>query len=171
MKKKHKIWAQDAFHVPSSRNKIASEKTWEYILNIYFGSFKIVVVQIPRTFVSEIPNFCNKVPGNSLVCLTFGRPTPERALADLTLFSKQPQLAPKDADALTERLQSFVLGEMDSFLDVPLDLEHLTDFGRQVIHHCRLIPRGKTLTYAKLAEKALSELKIVINGAVPLIRF
>lgn len=52
------------------------------------------------------------------------------------------------------RLQAYAEGRQIDFSDVLLAQNYLTDFGKQVIQHCRNIPYGQTLTYGELAEKA-----------------
>ena len=49
---------------------------------------------------------------------------------------------------------AWTVGAVDSFLDVPLDLNHFTPFRRRVYEACRRIPYGRTMTYAELAKKA-----------------
>ena len=53
-------------------------------------------------------------------------------------------------------LQAFADGKSDDFLDVELDLDHLTTFARRVIGQCRKIKFGSVLTYGQLASKAKS---------------
>lgn len=52
---------------------------------------------------------------------------------------------------LVARLRHLAEGEPDLFLDVPLDLEHLTPFGRRVVAECRRIPWGRTRSYGDVA--------------------
>jgi methylated-DNA-[protein]-cysteine S-methyltransferase len=55
---------------------------------------------------------------------------------------------------LVQRLSAYAEGRADTFLDVSLDLSHLTDFQREVVTLCRHIGYGKTLSYAELAARA-----------------
>ncbi len=57
---------------------------------------------------------------------------------------------------IIKRLQAFADGKRDDFLDVELDLDHLTTFARRVIGQCRKIKFGSVLTYGQLASKAKS---------------
>lgn len=53
--------------------------------------------------------------------------------------------------ALIERLTNFAAGKRVDFLDVRIDLAHLTPFRRRVVKHCRAIPYGQTRSYGELA--------------------
>lgn len=55
---------------------------------------------------------------------------------------------------LIERLQDFTAGRPVDFGDVPIALDHLSEFQRKVVRHCRAIPYGRTLSYGALAAKA-----------------
>jgi len=55
---------------------------------------------------------------------------------------------------LVQRLSAYAEGHPDSFLDVALDLSHLTEFQAEVVNICRHIGYGKTLSYAELAARA-----------------
>lgn len=57
-------------------------------------------------------------------------------------------------DALAERLRDYFAGSTDDFLDVELDLDGLTPFGRAVSAALRRIPYGETVTYGELAALA-----------------
>lgn len=89
--------------------------------------------------------------GEQLRALTFGHRNADAALAwldskltaDARLSRWNPQLA--------KRIVAVLDGESDSFSDVVVDLDHLTDFGRRVIRACRRIGWGETRTYGELA--------------------
>lgn len=51
-------------------------------------------------------------------------------------------------------LQDFAAGERVSFSRWTIETSHLTPFQQSVVSHCRRIPRGKTLSYGELAERA-----------------
>jgi methylated-DNA-[protein]-cysteine S-methyltransferase len=55
---------------------------------------------------------------------------------------------------LVQRLQAYAGGQPVDFRDVRIDLEGLSAFQRDVLHQCRQIPYGKTVTYGELAAKA-----------------
>lgn len=57
-------------------------------------------------------------------------------------------------DDLAERLQAYSAGEMDDFLDVEVDSARQSPFAGRVVHHCRRIVPGDTLSYGQLAERA-----------------
>jgi methylated-DNA-[protein]-cysteine S-methyltransferase len=53
-----------------------------------------------------------------------------------------------------QRLTHYASGKPDSLRDIPIDWSGMTAFQRHVLGACRRIPRGKTLTYAQLAQRA-----------------
>lgn len=59
-------------------------------------------------------------------------------------------------EELIERLQDYASGRPVGFDEFQVDTCAMTDFGRRVIHACRKIPYGRTLTYGELATRALS---------------
>jgi len=92
--------------------------------------------------------------GTVLKQLTFGRATPEEALSALP-SNLTHSVAVRDwYPRLVRRLQAYAAGEPEDFVDVAVDPGPRTPFQRRVIACCRSIPRGKTLTYGKLAAKA-----------------
>ena len=52
---------------------------------------------------------------------------------------------------LADRMQAVFAGAPDSFEDVALDLDGLTDFQRAVVEALRRVPRGEVVTYGELA--------------------
>jgi methylated-DNA-[protein]-cysteine S-methyltransferase len=58
------------------------------------------------------------------------------------------------ATELAERLAEFAGGQAVEFADVPIDVAHLTAFGRRVVAACRRIPWGQTRSYGHLARQA-----------------
>jgi methylated-DNA-[protein]-cysteine S-methyltransferase len=57
-------------------------------------------------------------------------------------------------EPLIRRLQAYATGSRVEFTDVQIDLEPLGPFPKRVIHQCRQIPYGQTLSYGQLAAKA-----------------
>jgi methylated-DNA-[protein]-cysteine S-methyltransferase len=57
-------------------------------------------------------------------------------------------------DELVERLQGYFAGDDISFDDVPVDLEHETQFLESCARALREIPRGEVVTYGELAALA-----------------
>jgi methylated-DNA-[protein]-cysteine S-methyltransferase len=55
---------------------------------------------------------------------------------------------------LREQLVRFAEGEPQTFDEVPLDIEELTPFARQVLGECRKLQWGQVMTYAELAHQA-----------------
>ena len=106
--------------------------------------------------------------------LTWGHSSKTAVSKELGLEPRSFTLAPNDWP-LIARLQAFAEGRPDDFLDIPLDLPPATSFQQQVIHHCRHIPFGQTLTYAQLATAAGSPKaaravgNVMANNPVPLL--
>ena len=93
--------------------------------------------------------------GRCLLELTFGHSSPGIAAKRLTHADSIPAEPDALMGALIRRLQAYARGECgDDFRDVTLDLADKTAFQRAVIHHCRRIPAGETLTYGELAARA-----------------
>jgi methylated-DNA-[protein]-cysteine S-methyltransferase len=92
--------------------------------------------------------------GKTLKGLAFGYSSAERALG--ALGARRASVAERFPwnEALVDRLQAYASGAEDSFLDVEVDLGNATAFHRGVIHACRRIPWGSTLSYGELAAKA-----------------
>jgi methylated-DNA-[protein]-cysteine S-methyltransferase len=88
-----------------------------------------------------------------LLELTFGHPSPQRAVAAVQL--EEGLLTPSEWNpSLVRRLQAFAEGEADDFRDVLIDTSDLTPFQRSAVEHCRRIPYGQTRTYGQLAALA-----------------
>jgi methylated-DNA-[protein]-cysteine S-methyltransferase len=104
--------------------------------------------------------------GGAIVRLTFGHRRCDAALAAIarclppdaepgtvTIFvSAQEGLSP--ARGLVSRLQSFARGRADDFRDLRIDLRGRTPFQRRVLHACRQVGYGQTMSYGELAAKA-----------------
>lgn len=61
---------------------------------------------------------------------------------------------PPPIASAVQRVQQHLQGQLDSLLDLPLDLEELTPFARAVYTRARLTPPGQTTTYTELARLA-----------------
>ncbi len=92
--------------------------------------------------------------GSVLKGLTFAHRSPQAARA--ALARPLTSLASPDTwqRRLVARLQAYASGEEMDFRDVRIDAGLSTDFQRRVVHLCRQIPWGKTLTYGQLAASA-----------------
>lgn len=55
---------------------------------------------------------------------------------------------------LVEKLKKFAAGAKVDFRDVKLNLDHLSEFQREVVKHCRAITYGQTRSYGELADAA-----------------
>lgn len=100
---------------------------------------------------------------NCLLALSFGHATQRAAIKALTRNLKPSSSAAgwieyeciqTEDDPLAEQLVAFAKGEPVEFEDLPVDSNHLTDFGQKVIAACRAIPYGETRTYGQLASQA-----------------
>jgi methylated-DNA-[protein]-cysteine S-methyltransferase len=92
--------------------------------------------------------------GERVQWLTFGHKTESAAKRSLGELARRARRDDVWFGDLVERLQAYARGTRDDFRDVPIDVEHLTEFGARVVERCRQIPPGATLTYGKLAEFA-----------------
>jgi len=93
---------------------------------------------------------CNE----TLKGLTFGYPSADLALRALDARLASAARRSRWNDALVQRLQAYASGAEDSFLDIEVDPGEATGFQRRVIHACRHIPWGSTLSYGELAARA-----------------
>ncbi len=91
-----------------------------------------------------------------MAALALGRLDPQDAMRDLHSSSPHPLREPTEQDhRLLDRLVEVLAeGTNDALLDVELDLTDHTSFRRRVVQACREIPRGETISYGALAERA-----------------
>lgn len=54
---------------------------------------------------------------------------------------------------LAERVKGHLLGQLDTFLDVPLDFSELSQLDAAIYRALRLVPPGQTTTYGALARQ------------------
>jgi methylated-DNA-[protein]-cysteine S-methyltransferase len=96
--------------------------------------------------------------GEELSRISFGHPSAAAAIASLDAddnwTTTQATTVPKWVQSLTERLQSYAAGNVESFDDVALDLSHLSAFQNRVVRFCRRINRGRVRSYGELAAAA-----------------
>jgi len=100
---------------------------------------------------------------DALYGVAFGHSTRRNAenALDRSLRMRRPSRAFTSQDALRHKpgwvkelidgLTRFAEGEPVEFSDVPLALDHLTPFGRQIVTSCRRIGWGRTRSYGELA--------------------
>jgi O-6-methylguanine DNA methyltransferase len=69
-------------------------------------------------------------------------------------IERNPKAANREIRQFAERIQAYADGGADQFLDIPVALDDVTTFQRQVLQQCRRIRYGQTLTYGQLAAKA-----------------
>jgi methylated-DNA-[protein]-cysteine S-methyltransferase len=93
--------------------------------------------------------------GDVVFGLTFGHESPRQALAALPqdLACASVEDGDEYDDSLVLRLKDFAAGEVVDFSEVKIDLSHLTPFQREVVKRCRRIPRGRTISYGRLAAR------------------
>jgi len=94
------------------------------------------------------------VVGGAVQRLTFGHATAAAARRALNLPAKTNAGGACPLPDLARRLQAFAAGKDEPLDDIPVDLGSMTDFRHRVLGQCRRIPRGSTMSYAKLGEKA-----------------
>lgn len=111
-------------------------------------------VAVSAAFPSSLGWMAAVWTGPLLGRLTFGHPTRQQAVEALERYPCAPAARGRFEAELIRRLQTFATGSPDDFLDVRLDLSHVSEFARRVVNHCRHIPFGRTLTYAQLAARA-----------------
>ena len=90
---------------------------------------------------------------NTVIRTTFARSTPVDALNALH-GTGDDHVLDRPSIPLAKRFVELESGVVDDFLDVELDLAHLTRFQRETVAQCRRIPRGKTVSYGELAALA-----------------
>jgi methylated-DNA-[protein]-cysteine S-methyltransferase len=91
---------------------------------------------------------------DGLRALTFGHRGPQQAVAALGLQEDSPEIRRLGADTTDDfarRLRAYAEGKPDDFLDVPIVVAGLTRFRQKVMHECRRIAYGNTITYGELA--------------------
>jgi methylated-DNA-[protein]-cysteine S-methyltransferase len=114
-------------------------------------------------FPSKLGWMAAVVAGATVKRLTFGHGSAAAArravgcvLARTVVMKSSKDAACVQARTLrvVRRLRAFAAGEADALDDIPVDPGPLSDFQRRVLHECRRIPYGHTLSYAELATKA-----------------
>jgi methylated-DNA-[protein]-cysteine S-methyltransferase len=91
---------------------------------------------------------------NVLAQLTFGHPSAQAAVRALDPGLVETSTRGTWNPPLVRRLLAYASGRPADFSNVEIDPGPLTAFQRRVIHHCRQIPYGKTLSYGELAAQA-----------------
>jgi methylated-DNA-[protein]-cysteine S-methyltransferase len=106
-------------------------------------------------FPSELGWIAVVWKGRKIRGLTFGHASPQDAASRLGDCGSDPSEPDAFVEQLVARLQAFAGGrKRDRFLNVALDVAEMTEFQRSVIHHCRRIRAGTTLSYGELAARA-----------------
>ena len=92
---------------------------------------------------------------SALACVQL--PEATEAATRARMARRYPGLAetapPAFAHAALERIQGLLNGQHDDLLDVPLDMEDVPPFHRQVYAVARAIPPGHVLTYGEVARR------------------
>ena len=92
--------------------------------------------------------------GEVLRQLTFGHPSAEAAVRGLDIRVLENAAPGTWNEPLQRRLAAYAAGTPVDFRGVRIELGLVTEFRRRVIHHCRQIPFGETITYGELAAAA-----------------
>lgn len=126
-------------------------------------------------FETEIGCMAAAWQGGKLTRLTFGHDSTDEALEAIDRLGHEGRRLAHAHKTLVARLQAYARGMRDDFRDVPVLLDGLSEFGQQVIRHCREIGYGCTLSYGQLAVKAGSPGAaravgtVMANNRIPLI--
>ncbi|MEM6798585.1 MAG: methylated-DNA--[protein]-cysteine S-methyltransferase [Planctomycetota bacterium] len=98
-------------------------------------------------------------PG-AIVGLVFGRSSAADAKKALTAAlrddgagSETPAGSELSLEPIVGRLKRFADGESIDLSDIPVELSHLTPFGRKIVAACRQLRWGETATYGGLAKR------------------
>jgi methylated-DNA-[protein]-cysteine S-methyltransferase len=92
--------------------------------------------------------------GDVLKQLVFGYRRREAAIGALDASLRQGAREGTWNDALRRQVEAYADGERIEFEDQPVDSGRLSKFHRRVMHHCRRIPYGSTMSYGRLAVRA-----------------
>lgn len=92
--------------------------------------------------------------GRRLTALTFGQASAEAAVAALDIPLTARAQYRRWNDALVRKLHAYARGDQETFSDVAIDPGEYTEFQRKVVHACRRIPWGATVSYGELALRA-----------------
>ena len=88
--------------------------------------------------------------------------SPEATYEKLISYCNDVQLADKNIPAFAQnamnKIQSHLDGNVQDLKDIPVDLDGYPQFHRRVYQALRMVPSGKVVSYAQLAEKAGSPL-------------
>jgi len=77
-----------------------------------------------------------------------------RGLPGASAISCEETLQPTFVNDAIDRLQRFAAGEKVGFSDLPIDLEDIDDFRRDIYAAARRLAHGETVTYGELASLA-----------------
>ena len=86
--------------------------------------------------------------------LTFGHEGAIAAANEVGISHIEEERSSQFAADLAERLQAYATGGYDDFLDVEIDVSHLSPFAVAVVDAARRIPVGETRSYGQLAMAA-----------------
>jgi len=137
-----------------------------------------------HAFSTDLGWFAVRGEGGAVTGVTIGHPDRDSAVAALAVAALpeepggMPQgTADRDADwspALTDALRRYAAGEPVDLATFPVP-EPSTRFARRVVAELRRVPRGETVSYAELAERAGSPRAaravggVMRNNRVPLL--
>lgn len=119
----------------------------------------LLAPSVPDSPIQWIAVLCDH---QAIYRLTFGFPTEHEAEEAIQPWLEEPGVArhplgkplPDGPNQWLKQLERFSRGEQSDLDSLPLDLTHLTDFGREVTQACRAVQWGQTSTYKQLAVAA-----------------
>lgn len=88
---------------------------------------------------------------DTVLLLVIGRPSQTAALRDMAAMLAQEFTLGSWNPTLAQRICRYAEGVVDTFVDIELDLAHLTEFQAKVLRACRDIGYGDTRSYGELA--------------------
>ncbi len=117
-------------------------------MSVHNDSFEIAA------FPSDLGWMALMASARKVMKVVLAHPSAAAAMAALDVSFVQQASGVDSWQWLVERLQDFAAGRPVDFCDVPIDMDHLAPFQRQVVRHCRAIPYGSTRSYGELAARA-----------------
>jgi methylated-DNA-[protein]-cysteine S-methyltransferase len=96
-------------------------------------------------------------PGLGPVVIFFQLPEATRDLTEKRISARsggrKARLVPDGIAGIIKRIQKHLLGDLQDFQDIVVDLNHAPHFAKQVYEGARKIPPGQTMTYGALARE------------------
>ena len=103
-------------------------------------------------FDTSIGWFGLQFRGSTIQRIKFGFSKRDDVLSAFEQFGDCRNEAATHGHLWRETIKSYAAGDSASFLDFEIDSSWMTPFQKRVIHECRQIPSGSTVTYGQLAQ-------------------